>query len=275
MTELSSSPADFGDEGFVERRTQVRDVYLEFRDVHKAYGAKNVLRGASLKVYRGEVLVILGGSGSGKSVTLRHILGLERPDAGRVIVGGEDITDLSEEELYQVRMKFGMLFQSGALFDSINVAENVAYPVVEHSKIRGAELDAMVQRVLDLVDLPEAGKLMPVDLSGGMRKRVGLARAIILGPEVILYDEPTTGLDPVTAHRINELIVSLQSKLKVTSIVVTHDIQSAFHVGDRIAFLEEGVFEWIGTMEEARRSNHETLREFLTASNVAAAQPIP
>ena len=275
MTELSSSPAVFGDEGFVDRRTQVRDVYLEFRDVHKAYGAKNVLRGASLKVYRGEVLVILGGSGSGKSVTLRHILGLERPDAGRVIVGGEDITDLSEEELYQVRMKFGMLFQSGALFDSINVAENVAYPVVEHSKIRGAELDAMVQRVLDLVDLPEAGRLMPVDLSGGMRKRVGLARAIILGPEVILYDEPTTGLDPVTAHRINELIVSLQSKLKVTSIVVTHDIQSAFHVGDRIAFLEEGVFEWIGTMEEARRSNHETLREFLTASNVAAAQPIP
>ncbi|HEU5161903.1 MAG TPA: ABC transporter ATP-binding protein [Thermoanaerobaculia bacterium] len=275
MTELSSSPAVFGDEGFVDRRTQVRDVYLEFRDVHKAYGEKNVLRGASLKVYRGEVLVILGGSGSGKSVTLRHILGLERPDSGRVIVGGEDITDLSEEDLYQVRMKFGMLFQSGALFDSINVAENVAYPVVEHSKIRGAELDAMVQRVLDLVDLPEAGKLMPVDLSGGMRKRVGLARAIILGPEVILYDEPTTGLDPVTAHRINELIVSLQSKLKVTSIVVTHDIQSAFHVGDRIAFLEEGVFEWIGTMEEARRSNHETLREFLTASNVAAAQPIP
>ena len=275
MTELSSSPAVFGDEGFVERRTQVRDVYLEFRDVHKAYGAKNVLRGASLRVYRGEVLVILGGSGSGKSVTLRHILGLERPDAGRVIVGGEDITDLSEEELYQVRMKFGMLFQSGALFDSINVAENVAYPVVEHSKIRGAELDAMVQRVLDLVDLPEAGRLMPVDLSGGMRKRVGLARAIILGPEVILYDEPTTGLDPVTAHRINELIVSLQSKLKVTSIVVTHDIQSAFHVGDRIAFLEEGVFEWIGTMEEARRANHESLREFLTASNVAAAQPIP
>jgi phospholipid/cholesterol/gamma-HCH transport system ATP-binding protein len=273
MTE-PSFPAASADGQFVERRSQPRDVYLEFRDVHKAYGKKPVLRGASLQVFRGEVLVILGGSGSGKSVTLRHILGLERPDAGRVIVGGEDITDFSEEQLYEVRMKFGMLFQSAALFDSIDVAGNVAYPVVEHSKIRGADLDAMVQKVLDLVDLPEAGKLMPVDLSGGMRKRVGLARAIILGPEVILYDEPTTGLDPVTALRINELIVSLQSKLKITSIVVTHDIQSAFHVGDRIAFLEDGVFEWIGTMDEARRADHENLREFLTASNVAAAQPI-
>jgi phospholipid/cholesterol/gamma-HCH transport system ATP-binding protein len=273
MTELAQTPEP-GRDGFVERRSQARDVFIEFRDVHKAYGAKRVLRGASLQVRRGEVLVILGGSGSGKSVTLRHILGLERPDAGRVLVDGEDITDFSEEALYQVRMKFGMLFQSGALFDSINVAANVAYPVVEHTKIRGEELAAMVQRALDVVDLPKAGTLMPVDLSGGMRKRVGLARAIILGPQVILYDEPTTGLDPVTAHRINELIVNLQSKLKVTSIVVTHDIQSAFHVGDRIAFLEEGVFEWVGTMEEARRSDHESLIEFLTSSNVAAAQPI-
>ncbi len=261
-------------EEFVERRSQPRDVLIEFRDVHKAYGEKKVLRGASLQIRRGEVLVILGGSGTGKSVTLRHILGLERPDSGRVIVDGQDITDFTEEQLYEVRMKFGMLFQSGALFDSINVAGNVAYPVVEHTRIRADELDRMVQRALDVVDLPEAGPLMPVSLSGGMRKRVGLARAIILGPEVILYDEPTTGLDPVTAHRINELIVNLQSKLKVTSIVVTHDIQSAFHVGDRIAFLQEGVFEWTGTMDEARRSSHESLREFLTSSNVAAAQPI-
>lgn len=272
MTDPSFAAPDR--DAFVERRTQPRDVLIEFRDVHKAYGSKRVLRGASLQIFRGEVLVILGGSGSGKSVTLRHILGLERPDVGRVIIDGQDVTDFTEEQLYEVRMKFGMLFQSGALFDSIDVAGNVAFPVVEHTKVRGEELSRMVQRALDVVDLPEAGRLMPVDLSGGMRKRVGLARAIILGPEVILYDEPTTGLDPVTAHRINELIVNLQSKLKVTSIVVTHDIQSAFHVGDRIAFLEEGVFEWIGTMEEARRSNHGSLLEFLTASNVAAAQPI-
>ncbi|HUP65835.1 MAG TPA: ATP-binding cassette domain-containing protein [Thermoanaerobaculia bacterium] len=258
----------------LERRTQPRDVFIEFKDIHKAYGKKQVLRGADLQVQRGEVLVILGGSGSGKSVTLRHILGLERPDQGRVLVEGEDITDLAEEELYPVRMKFGMLFQGGALFDSITVAENVAYPMVEHTDVRGSELNDRVQGVLSLVDLPQAGPLMPVDLSGGMRKRVGLARAVILGPQVILYDEPTTGLDPVTAQRINELIVDLQSKLKVTSIVVTHDIQSAFFVGDRIAFLENGVFEWVGTMEEARRSTNESLIEFLRTSNVAAAQPV-
>lgn len=258
----------------LERRTQPRDVFIEFRNVHKAFGSKKVLRGVDLKVQRGEVLVILGGSGSGKSVTLRHILGLERPDEGQVIVEGEDITHLPEEELYPVRMKFGMLFQSGALFDSITVAENVAFPMIEHTEVRGEELAERVQRVLSIVDLPAAGPLMPVDLSGGMRKRVGLARAVILGPQVILYDEPTTGLDPVTAQRINELIVNLQSRLKVTSIVVTHDIQSAFFVGDRIAFLQEGAFQFVGTMEEARRADIPQLREFLKTSNVAAAQPI-
>lgn len=258
----------------IERRSQVRDVFIEFRDIHKAYGKKKVLQGASLQVRRGEVLVILGGSGTGKSVTLRHILGLERPDQGRVLIEGEDITDLPEEELYRVRMKFGMLFQSGALFDSITVGENVGFPLIEHTETRGAELQRVIEEALAMVELPNSAAMMPVDLSGGMRKRVGLARAIVLRPEVILYDEPTTGLDPVTAHRINEMIVGLQTRLRVTSIVVTHDIQSAFYVGDRIAFLEEGVFQWVGTMEEARRSTHPTLREFLKTSNVAAAQPI-
>jgi phospholipid/cholesterol/gamma-HCH transport system ATP-binding protein len=256
-----------------DRRRHARDLFVEFRDVNKAYGNKQVLRGADLKVYRGEVLVILGGSGSGKSVTLRHMLGLEAPDSGRVIVEDEDITDHPEEELYRVRKKFGMLFQSGALFDSMTVFENVAFPLREHTEMSEDEIARAVKEKLGLVNLPNTEHLMPVDLSGGMRKRVGLARSIVLDPKMILYDEPTTGLDPITSQKINELIIDLQSKLNVTSVVVTHDIQSAFSVGDRIAFLNKGVFEWVGTMEDARTSEHPVLREFLKASAVTAAQP--
>jgi phospholipid/cholesterol/gamma-HCH transport system ATP-binding protein len=250
-----------------------REPFVEFHDVAKAFGPKQVLRGANLKVYRGEVLVILGGSGSGKSVTLRHMLGLDAPDSGRVVVEEEDITDLPEEELYRVLMTFGMLFQSAALFDSMTVFENVAFPLREHTDMSDDEIARAVREKLELVNLPNTEHLMPVSLSGGMRKRVGLARSIVLDPKVILYDEPTTGLDPITAQTINELIVDLQAKLSVTSVVVTHDIHSAFFVGDRIAFLHEGVFEWVGTMDDARDSDHPRLREFLKASAVVAAQP--
>jgi phospholipid/cholesterol/gamma-HCH transport system ATP-binding protein len=256
-----------------ERRKHTREPFVEFRDVYKAYGTKAVLKGVDLTVFRGEVLVILGGSGSGKSVTLRHMLGLEAPDSGRVIVEEEDVTDLPEEELYRVRKKFGMLFQSGALFDSMTVFENVAFPLREHTEMSDEEIQRAVREKLELVNLPNTEHLMPTDLSGGMRKRVGLARSIVLNPKMILYDEPTTGLDPITSQKINELIIDLQSKLNVTSVVVTHDIQSAFSVGDRIAFLNKGVFEWTGSMDSARDSDHPILREFFKASAVTAAQP--
>lgn len=257
-----------------ERRSLVREPIIELRGVHKAFGPKQVLRGVDLEVIVGEVLVVLGGSGTGKSVTLRHMLGLERPDEGRVIVEGQDITDLREEELYPVRRKFGMLFQSGALFDSMTVAENVAFPLREHTEMSDEEISEKVSKSLELVNLPNTESVMPVDLSGGMRKRVSLARSIVLDPKIILYDEPTTGLDPITCHTINTLINDLQKKLKVTSVVVTHDIQSAFSVGDRIVFLGDGEAQWSGTMEEARRTEHPVLREFLETSNVASARPV-
>ena len=273
MTDIDTNDRRGEERGTPDRRTHPREPFVEFVDVYKAYGTKQVLRGANLKVYRGEVLVILGGSGTGKSVTLRHMLGLEAPDAGRIIVEEEDITDLPEEELYRVRKKFGMLFQGGALFDSMTVFENIAFPLREHTEMSEAEIQRAVHEKLELVNLPNAESLMPVDLSGGMRKRVGLARSIVLDPKMILYDEPTTGLDPITAQKINELIIDLQSKLNVTSVVVTHDIQSAFSVGDRIAFLNSGVFEWMGTMEAARDAQHPVLREFFRSSAVVAAQP--
>lgn len=273
MTETTLTDRRAVDRATPDRRRVIREPFVEFVNVSKAYGVKHVLRGANLKVYRGEVLVILGGSGTGKSVTLRHMLGLEAPDGGRVIVEEEDVTDLPEEELYRIRKKFGMLFQSGALFDSMTVFENVAFPLREHTDMTEDEIARAVSEKLELVNLPNTEHLMPVDLSGGMRKRVGLARSIVLDPKVILYDEPTTGLDPITSQTINELIIDLQAKLNVTSVVVTHDIHSAFSVGDRIAFLHQGVFEWIGTMDAARDSDHPKLREFLKASAVVAAQP--
>src|SRR5688572_23965978 len=273
MTQTTVTDRRAADRGTGDRRAMPREPFVEFHDVFKAYGSKQVLRGADLKVFRGEVLVILGGSGTGKSVTLRHMLGLEAPDSGRVMVEEEDVTDLPEEDLYRIRKKFGMLFQSAALFDSMNVFENVAFPLREHTEMSEDEIARAVREKLELVKLPKTEHLMPVDLSGGMRKRVGLARSIILDPKVILYDEPTTGLDPITAQTINELIIDLQAKLNVTSVVVTHDIHSAFYVGDRIAFLNQGVFEWTGTTHDARDADHPKLLDFLKASAVVAAQP--
>ncbi|MFN7973883.1 MAG: ABC transporter ATP-binding protein [Acidobacteriota bacterium] len=238
--------------------------FIELQDLHKSFGKKQVLRGVSLTIHHGETIVILGGSGTGKSVILRHIIGLMRPDAGRVLIEGEDITDYGERQLIDVRKKIGMLFQAGALFDSMNVAENVGYSLAEHTDMTREEIAEKVKEKLGLVDLKDIETKMPSELSGGMKKRVALARSIALEPRSILYDEPTTGLDPITSNRINLLIRNIQKVLEVTSVVVTHDIVSCFTVADRIAFLSEGRVKFIGTADEAKRSKDEELRSFLT-----------
>jgi phospholipid/cholesterol/gamma-HCH transport system ATP-binding protein len=241
----------------------VNDAFIRFVGLQKAFEGNRVLRGVDLDIPRGQTVVVLGGSGSGKSVLLRHSIGLHHPDAGSVWVEGVDITDFGEEELLDARKKVGMLFQAGALFDSMTVLDNVAFALREHTDWDEGKIQARVAEVLGLVELKGVQDLMPANLSGGMRKRVALARAIALAPRAILYDEPTTGLDPVTANTINRLIRSLQKRLGVTSVVVTHDIHSAFTVGDRIAFLDQGKIVFEGTVEEAKASDVPLLQDFL------------
>lgn len=240
------------------------ETFVRFDDVHKAFGEKKVLGGISFGIRRGETMVVLGGSGSGKSVLIRHIIGLHRPDSGHVLVDGEDIVEYDEEELIPVRQKVAMLFQGSALFDSMNVLDNVAYGLREHTDLGDDRIREIVRDKLAVVGLEDVEELMPAELSGGMKKRVALARSIAMDPRCILYDEPTTGLDPVTANTINEMIRDLQRRLQVTSVVVTHDIASAFQVGDRIAYLYEGRMHFVGTVDEAKVSREPRLRHFLS-----------
>jgi len=247
----------------------VDDAFIRFAGLHKAFGEHRVLCGVDLEVGRGETVVVLGGSGSGKSVLLRHAIGLQRPDSGEVWVDGQEISGFDEEQLIATRKKVGMLFQAGALFDSMTVEDNVAYALHEHTDWDEARIRARVGEVLGLVELDDAEPLMPSDLSGGMRKRVALARAVALAPRAILYDEPTTGLDPVTSNTINALIRNLQRRLGVSAIVVTHDIRSAFAVGDRIAFLHDGRMCFDGSVDEARSAAEPLLRAFLQGGGYA------
>ena len=237
--------------------------FIRYDDVHKSFGSNAVLRGVSLDVPTGKTVVILGGSGSGKSVLIKHTIGLLQPDSGAVIVDGVDITCLPEDQLIDPRKKVGMLFQNSALFDSMTVRENVAFALEEHTDWVQERILDRVHDVLGFVDLHDIDDQLPSDLSGGMRKRVALARAIALAPQALLYDEPTTGLDPITANSITRLIRSLQERLGMTSIVVTHDLHATFTVGDRIAFLYEGRILWQGTVDEARKSDEPRLRNFL------------
>jgi phospholipid/cholesterol/gamma-HCH transport system ATP-binding protein len=239
--------------------------FIRYAGVSKSFGTNHVLRGIDLDVMEGETVVVLGGSGSGKSVLLKHTIGLLRPDEGEVFVDGQALSDLDEDDLQEVRFKVGMVFQAGALFDSMNVYENVAYALHEHSDMSEEEIAGRVSEVLSHVELPGVEEQMPAALSGGMRKRVSLARAIASHPRGLLYDEPTTGLDPLTGQAINTLIRSLQRSLRVTSIVVTHDILSARRVADRIAWLRQGRMEFTGTLEEAVSRGPDSLRQFLRA----------
>src|SRR5438105_2799112 len=225
-----------------------------------------VLRGLTLDVLTGETLVVLGGSGSGKSVLLKHMNALLMPDAGEVEVDGVVLQRLDEDALVPLRRNVAMLFQQGALFDSLTVGENIAYPLREHRLLPPAALPGRVRQALDMVGLAGSENLMPAELSGGMRKRAALARALVLEPRALLYDEPTTGLDPVVAAKINHLIRDMQRRLGLTSVVVTHDLASAFFVADRIAFLHAGTIRFTGTPEEARAARDPLLHEFLTAA---------
>jgi phospholipid/cholesterol/gamma-HCH transport system ATP-binding protein len=247
-------------------KAAVADALYEVRGLTKRYGDRLVLDHLDFEVLRGECLVVLGRSGSGKSVTLRQLDGLEEPDEGSIVFDGTDIAHLPEKELYPLRRRVAMLFQSGALFDSMNVFDNIAFPLRERAnraERAEEEIAAKVQEKLGLVHLSGIEEKMPADLSGGMKKRVALARSLALDPEAVLFDEPTTGLDPMTSATIGSLIRSIQKELGVTAVVVTHDLPLAERVGDRLLFLSEGRFRFVGNWEEARATADRELADFL------------
>lgn len=246
---------------------------IQLVDVHKAFGPKQVLRGFSLEIDEGETMVIIGYSGSGKSVAIKHIVGLLEPDQGTVFVDGLEVPKLSRRELYTLRARIGYVFQFAALFDSLSIGDNVAMGLRKQGVLTAAQIDARVNEALDLVDLPDARGLFPAELSGGMRKRVGLARAIALRPKYLLYDEPTTGLDPVTSAVIDELMIRMRDALGVTSIVITHDMRSAYRVGTRIAMLYEGRVRQVGTVDEIRNSSDDIVRQFVEGRAHLALAP--
>ena len=236
---------------------------IEIKNVWKKFGTKQVLSGVDLTIKKGETLVIIGRSGCGKSVMLKHIIGLMKPDEGEIFVEGEDVVKMSEKDLYRIRKKFGFQFQGSALFDSMNVAENVGLHMSENTKMSAAEINDIVTARLEDVGLPGIHDLMPADLSGGMKKRVALARSLASDPDYILYDEPTTGLDPIMSDAIDELVRELADKYKVTSIVVTHDIFSVYDVADNVAMMNDGKVYFHGTPKELNESQDPIIKEFL------------
>ena len=238
-------------------------VMIDVQDLYKSFNGFAVLKGINLKMHEGTTTVVLGGSGSGKTVLMKHIMGLFKPDKGRVMVDGEDVSTMPRRELSVFRERMGMVFQSAALFDSMSVGDNVAFPLREKGGLSEAEISEKVKETLAVVDLHEVEQKFPAELSGGMRKRVGLARAIIRGPKIVLYDEPTTGLDPLTTESVDEMILNARDRLKVTSVVISHDIGSAFHIADRIAVINEGTIVEEGTPTEVRKTQEPFTKQFL------------
>jgi len=236
---------------------------IKIRNLKKSFGKNKVLNGINLDVPDGKTVVVIGQSGCGKSVLLKHIIGIIKPDQGDIHVNDVDICKLNVDELNQLRLKFGMVFQSSALFDSLTVKENVGFGLIEHTDMLEEEIDNQVKKCLDLVGLKDIEDKMPSELSGGMKKRVALARAISMNPKIILYDEPTVGIDPIRADSINKLIKKLHDKLNVTSIVVTHDMASAYYVADRIAMLHKGKIIGDGTSEEIKSSDNPFIKQFV------------
>jgi len=232
-------------------------------NLHKAFGPNKVLQGINLEIKHGETLVIIGQSGSGKSVLIKHLIGLLKPDKGEIYVDGVEITHLREEELHKITQKFGFLFQGGAMFDSMTVAQNVGFGLTRYTDYSPEKINKIVKESLAKVGLQGVENLMPHELSGGMKKRVGLARAIAYNPEIILYDEPSTGIDPIRADAINELINIMKKEMQVTSVVITHDMVSAYKVADRIAMLYQGKIIEIGTPEEIKRTENPVVRQFI------------
>ncbi len=240
---------------------------IEIIDLRKSFGEKQILKGVNLKIEKGITLVIIGRSGCGKSVLLKHIIGLLKPDSGDILIEDKNITGMNEKQIFEVRKKFGFLFQGAALFDSMNVEENIGLALKENTTMPKREIAEVVAEKLELVGLPNIQNMKPSDLSGGMKKRVSLARSLATNPEYILYDEPTTGLDPEMSDQIDELIKELANKLSVTSIVVTHDIFSVYDVADEVAMMHEGKIYFHGTPNELINTNDRLIRDFLNRTN--------
>jgi phospholipid/cholesterol/gamma-HCH transport system ATP-binding protein len=237
---------------------------IKLVDIHKSFREQTILNGVNLEIPTGKITVLLGRSGGGKSVTLKHIIGLLKPDSGQVLIDGQDLTKLNDKNLNEVRKRFGILFQDGALFDSMDVWENVAFPLLEHTDLTRAEVDERVREALSSVGLKNVEHKLPSELSGGMRKRVGLARAVVHHPDIILYDEPTSGLDPLMKDSINQLIADTQKRYDLTNFIISHDIDGALRIADMVAVLYEGKILIQGTPNEIRASDHPYVKAFIT-----------